>query len=154
VPSRRLQEIWRWNYARKDLQDSMNEDVFVPMIMFCTYQGELKTLVSWPDAIPIALPEVDLMILGREELNKRTKLFSFGKQPGIAVATYESVQKHINSYPMAQGALPYRRVFYEQEPKALAEYFLAQPDMKEKPEIVGFDQVLDDELVQEVTRSK
>jgi hypothetical protein len=70
LPRAALERAWRWNYCKGSLQDRFASlervPCFVPrIILFDRPSGEwpVSTGVIWSDARPIAIPEVDLVIL-------------------------------------------------------------------------------------------
>lgn len=59
LPYELMERCWAWNKARSSLQEQLKaDDIFVPKIMFCLHQKQIKTFITWPDAIPIALSGV------------------------------------------------------------------------------------------------
>jgi hypothetical protein len=70
LPAATLDRIWRWNHDRARWQGAVG-DVFVPKISFLQLAGRLHTFVVWADAMPVALPDVDLLVLVREQLAPR-----------------------------------------------------------------------------------
>src|SRR6185295_3902350 len=81
---------WRWNYGRSDLEEQLGDEVFVPRITYVRRDGRVRSAAVWTDAIPIALPEVDLLLLVREELAPRKLLFLRG-QPDLACAPWSEL---------------------------------------------------------------
>ena len=58
-----LEEAWRWNRVRRDLQEELGNTIFVPRILFFEDAEGIRRGIVWPDAIPMALPEVDFVLV-------------------------------------------------------------------------------------------
>lgn len=142
LPSEHLERIWRWNRARGELQRQLGEGVFVPRISLAVEQGRLVTYAVWGDAIPIALPEVERVALVRDEL-ARGWLF---KRKETAFVDAATVARWVESFPMKEGALPYRLMAYAKPPPELVRAFKEPPALNGQVQSVTFDQVLDSEL--------
>jgi hypothetical protein len=143
LPAARLHEVWRWNLAREALQKSVGEAQFVPVIMFLRLNETLVTAVVWPDGIPSVLPEVDYLIIQREDLAPR-RLFRRSKH--TVFVPWADVHPHIASYHSRNdGVFDLNYVKCPQEIAA----FIRSLD-REEPAITGVtaDQVLDRELVE------
>lgn len=74
-PKRALDAVWKWNFNRDALCDSLGEDLFVPTITFCRFDGELKTAVVWADGVPMLCPYVDIVVLYRDEAAPTARWF-------------------------------------------------------------------------------
>ncbi|MET0551865.1 MAG: hypothetical protein ABW221_02435 [Vicinamibacteria bacterium] len=93
LPAATLERAWRWNYDRQQTQESFG-DVFVPKIAFVQQGGAARTFVVWGDAIPVALPDVDLLLMVRDELAPR-RLFRRKRDVClVAMADAEPVLRH------------------------------------------------------------
>lgn len=71
LPSATLLSAWSWNLERQRLQNNLGESKFVPRVMFILLDGDVKTAAVWPDGIPIAVPDVEYLIVVRKELAPR-----------------------------------------------------------------------------------
>lgn len=57
-----LERAWKWNYLLPAL--CQRSGWMVPRVRFFRHaKGNIRSFVSWPDAIPIALPNVDCVLL-------------------------------------------------------------------------------------------
>jgi len=64
----KMDYFWRYMSSRAALQESLGPDVLVPaMNLHKGRDGSVKTSCIWPDAAKVALPEVDLVLVSREE---------------------------------------------------------------------------------------
>ena len=70
-PGQELESIWSWNYLKRSRQESIQEDIFIPTIMFMIKDGELVTICAWPDAISTLIPQVDYLYIPRKQLAPR-----------------------------------------------------------------------------------
>lgn len=68
LPSKKLQEAWRWNLSRSEIQAHVGESKFVPRIMFLNLDGITITATVWPDGIPVVVTPVDYLCVPRQEL--------------------------------------------------------------------------------------
>lgn len=71
MPTEKLMQAWRWNYAKEDIQTELGESKFVPRVMFSLLNGKPVTIAVWPDGIPIAVPPADIFLVPRQELAPR-----------------------------------------------------------------------------------
>ncbi len=143
LPYAEIERYWKWNFNRDKLQEQMEADVFVPRIMFCREQNEVKSFVIWPDAIPMVLPKVDKVILYKNELAPRR---FFSKQPVTCLVDHEAAQSFFPSQQLCtEEGLSYRQLFHDQPPQNILEFFV-----KQKPvtiQGVAPDSIFDAELV-------
>ncbi len=59
-----------------------------PEILLVELEGHARSFVVWPDAIPITLPRVDLVVIPREELAPRRLLL---RRPDMMLALWNEV---------------------------------------------------------------
>ena len=71
VPAARLQALWRWNYQRERAADYLNTlemlPCFIPKVTPVIVGGALRTIVIWDATIPILLPDVDAILVPRQQ---------------------------------------------------------------------------------------
>jgi hypothetical protein len=82
-----VENVWSWNYNRRKSEEKFDQEFYVAKVMWNGKQGSggpARTICTWPDLIPIILPEyVDQIVLIRTE-SKTTKLGNiFRKKPEI-----------------------------------------------------------------------
>ncbi len=118
-PGDRLQRIWRWNFQRKALQRELGEGVFVPKVSFATVEGALQAFVVWPDAIASYVPEVDVVVLVRDEL---ASWRWFRKSPEMLLAPWKVVASAIGRYPMSPEPQPHVELHYDAPPADLVQF--------------------------------
>ena len=67
-PEAKMEAAWRWNSAKRVMQQKFADTLFVPTVMFGTVDGQLHSLVVWGDGIPMLMPQTDLVIIVRDQL--------------------------------------------------------------------------------------
>lgn len=76
-PLEESNQIWEFNFNRKNIQEEIGDDYFVSRIFFCkTFKdNEIVTLSTWTQHIPNILPKTDYYLLIREykKLFKKVK---------------------------------------------------------------------------------
>ena len=67
-------ELWKWNYLRQSLQNEEGGDIFVPKISLFSQGGRVLAGVVWTDAMPILMPQIDGVVMLRQETAPRKLL--------------------------------------------------------------------------------
>jgi hypothetical protein len=67
LPSCTLHRAWMWNYRRAERQEEVADIQFVPAICPVENRGDVGLAVAWGQAMPILLPAVDFVFVGRQE---------------------------------------------------------------------------------------
>jgi len=68
APRDRMDSFWKYMSSRHELQESLGPDIFVPPInLHRTRDGSVKMSCIWPEAAKIVLPEVDFVLVQKEE---------------------------------------------------------------------------------------
>lgn len=149
LPSATIEAAWRWNVERRARQASLGDTVFVPRVFFFLVEGAVRRVVVWPDVIPIALPEVDFVILHRDDVARQ---WMRRAEPVSSLAPHaQVVEVMMKDAPVQAGALPFR-VY---DPPSLEEhavrFFVEAPEMAQGPVALKTEQVIDREVLDEVT---
>lgn len=63
LKSKEIERYWNWNFRRKDLQQELGENIFVPKIMFSSMDDKISSYIVWTEFYPIALPKTDFVLL-------------------------------------------------------------------------------------------
>jgi len=145
LPTATLTRAWQWNLNRAQLQRTVGESVFVPLVMFASIEGATVTSAVWPDAIPAMLPKVDHLCMSRKELAPR-KLFR--KEPDITFVSWTETEALLLKYGSAdeQGTITLR---YATAPKDIAAFVRKLPEEMRTTLRIFPDRVLDREIVQD-----
>jgi hypothetical protein len=148
LPTEVLTRAWKWNFNRAQVQKSVGDSVFVPLIMFASIEGTTVTSTVWPDAIPALLPRVDHLCISRKVLAPR-KWFS--KEPDVTFISWREAEPTLLKYGSAdpQGTISLR---YDTPPKELATFVRKRPEELRTTLRLFPDRVLDREIVQNAKR--
>lgn len=146
LPAARIETYWRWNRRVAERQEALGEQVFVPRIMFFDVDGAVRSAVAWTDGIPILLPEVDLVIVPREQLAPRRWL---RPKSDIVVFNWDEIRPLLRHARRAEEELPRYEFFHEATPSEIEQLFRAKVQSDPLPRGVPIDQVLDEELVEQ-----
>ena len=144
LSSEEIERVWRWNYQKAALQASLGGSVFVPTINFVRHRGKVRSFVVWGDAVPIALPMSDLVVLYREAL---APFGLFGRKKGVALVEHQVLRPLLPEDRLMEAAEDFHLLTYRTPPAPVANFFKSQPLFKEKLEGLAKDQVLDEELM-------
>jgi hypothetical protein len=146
LPSAELERCWRWNVARGDLQRELGDDVFVPRISFLRRDGGIRSFVVWGDAMPVALPDVDVLMLVRQQLAPR-RLFLF-KPQDVAIARFSELAPLLALGTAVAAPVPHRVFRWDAPPAAVRDFFTARTPFRGGQLGVPVDKILDAELME------
>ena len=86
LPEAKATEWWKYMSIKKELEDSLERDIFVPSLLILMDPAKtLSRLLLWPDGIAQFFPPADYVYVKREK--KRL----FGKKEEAGLVPYESV---------------------------------------------------------------
>lgn len=146
LPTERIESCWRWNRARRQLQQQLaRDDVFVPRILFFEGAGKPLATCVWPDGIPVALPPIDAILVGRQELAPRR---FFGRRSDTCLVMVAEGQPMLERFPLVNADVPYRLLRYAKPPPPVAAFVRSLHPVSEKPTGIAVDKILNAELVQ------
>jgi hypothetical protein len=138
-----IERFWRWNFERGKKQEDAGEGIFVPRVIFFSLLEGVASCVVWGDAIPILLPEVDFVVIVRDELAPRK---FFKRKPDRALISWAQMLPAISSYSYVGDALPYHRLDFRAPPGEILSWIRGlSPHVGELTGIAAAD-VLDREL--------
>lgn len=149
LPTDEIERHWRWNYYSDQLQDSLGEEVFVPHVVFVLSDGKLQSAVVWGDAIPITLPNTDLILMVRDELAPKRGFFR-RKAQDFCIAQTASALKQLKDFEYrTDHDEPYHLLRYDNPPADVLQFFEnAEADTSEK-QVVAIDQILNREAIEQ-----
>ena len=141
-----LETHWRWNYGRRALQQELGDDVFVPRVFYAQSDSGTKAFSVWTDAIPIALPMVDLLFLLRRDLRPAS---STAKPDSIAVVPFTNVEPLLSSGRRIEAPAPGVALEFADPPLPILDLFQEASEAQEVPKGLGFDDVLTLEVLEQ-----
>ncbi|MBK9032210.1 MAG: hypothetical protein IPL61_12975 [Myxococcales bacterium] len=144
LPAATIERVWRWNLERKDLQARLGEDVFVPAISYLALDGRVQTAAVWTDAIPVALPPTDQLVLFRDRLAPRRLL---RRVADVCICPSEEAEVLVRTFAAPSDGAAYRRLRYVAPPAEVRDFFRSRDRWREPIPMIPGDQVLEAELV-------
>jgi hypothetical protein len=148
LPTSKLVAAWSWNFKRQALQSELGESTFVPQIMFLLVSGQVATAAVWPDGIPIAVAEVDYLIVPRRELAPRRFLKRVEDE---ALISWSEAMAILNKHS-AQRSGDCLVLNYSKPPIDVVRFVQSLQKNEQKMKGVAADQVLNRELVEKYGR--
>jgi hypothetical protein len=149
IPAKALENQWTWTFQRDDFAMTLfgeQIDVFVPRVMYVLHEGEAKSLAVWPNLIPTALPQVDLIYVARDEMPEGKR----GRRTKMALVPWSEVKSGLKGYKVRKdGPLPYLLLDYgsaEDAPEAVVKYVHGLPSHEGEVSGLAPDRLLDDDL--------
>lgn len=141
-----LEATWRWNHGRNALQAQLGDDVFVPRIFFFAEGNAVRRLVVWTDAIAMAFPVVDLVLLLRDDFGRQ---FLRKPEPSAALARWDEVAPFLASSETKAAPLPWTLWKPEQLVAEVVRFFVDREELEVPGPIAPLrsPEVLDEEVV-------
>lgn len=143
----RIEQEWRWNYQRAAFQERVGDSVFVPKVSYFLANGALTSGAVWSDAISVALPKVDYILLVRDR-GWASRLLS--REPDVVAVPWSDIEPLAADYRFVAGELGHYQLYWEKPPKEILNFFRDRPPMEIPLEGVSADRVLDEETMAEV----
>jgi len=137
-----LLRIWEWNFARETLQRAVGEDIFIPKISFGWASESVKSFVVWTDGIASFIPEVDVVLLLRNQHRSEQ-----ASDVEILMAPWAQVGALVREYPVSSSPIVHYQLRYSEPPLPILRFFRERHARitKEDFVIIGADSVLDSE---------
>jgi hypothetical protein len=149
LPAAALEAAWRFNYRRPALQERVGPDVHVSPVRLVRHGDAVRTLAIWGDAIPQALPEVDLLLLVRDALRPRGQ-----REEDTCLARFAELRPLLRLARRLEHDGLVVHVFEQDPPPAeLVAYFRAQVPFDDELEALALEDVLTQELVAQSARA-
>jgi hypothetical protein len=137
IPEDMLRAVWEWNYQRPERSDKFENSAFVPRIMFFRIDGRPSRVVIWGMGMPVLLPRVDHVLVGREASGEKC----FGL---VAWSEILEVLQHTR-FDTTKDPIA---LHYFKTPQPIAEWVANVPLIDVKAlERLRLDQILDEELI-------
>lgn len=141
LPAHDIERHWRWNYRREALQSHYGETIFVPRVFFIAEEGVPTSLAVWGDAIPVALPRVDQVMILYPDFNAAAD-----ERPPATLLPWDVLAFSLT--PFKHYTEPAEHWLVEQETliRALMEQTRQLPRLNRQLQGIAPDQILDQEL--------
>jgi hypothetical protein len=146
LPTDKIEACWRWNFAKDNLQKAVGDQVLVPRVEMLAVGGEIRPGVVWPDAVPILLPEVDLVAVHRNELAPRSLII--GKKRDTRLVPWERLAPLLAGFRKGTMGLKCHKLDYATRPQPVEDFVRKIDTPPSKVESVPVDQVLNREMVE------
>jgi hypothetical protein len=150
LPKDKLHDVWRWNYHRASLQDEIEDDKFVPRIMFLLVDGRLSTAIVWGDGVPMVFPAVDYVLVGREQLAPRRWL---RRTEDTTLLPWQDALAMLEPYLLRYGDGSFG-LNYDKVPEPLGKAIQRLESLTQELQLVGMDSVLDADLIDKVLKPR
>ena len=146
-PASAIEAEWRWNFRRAAMQERVGESVFVPKISYFMVNGHLSSGDVWSDAIPVAMPTVECVVIVRDRAWPKRLL---NREPEILAVPFVQLESIASHYRFVQGEPGHYQMYWDSPPLAVIE-FLRGARANDAPfEAVSTDRILDQETMDEV----
>jgi hypothetical protein len=147
-PSKRIREVWHWNYARPPEEELDTATVFVPGIFAVKGDGdEPWSIAIWPPDCPILLPAVDAVLVPVAQGGKSAD--------DLALVTWDEIAPVVKPYQeKAAGLARYRLEMNPSDewPADVTAFLNKTRKAVGKLTGVPLDEILDRELIEEAGR--
>jgi hypothetical protein len=143
--SAELEQIWKWNYSRQKKEEEIQEDIFIPRIMFMLVNGKLGSVCIWPDGISTVIPSVDFLYVPRKVLAPK-KWFEKQKDD-FCILSQKDFSEFLKAYTTDQYELPAFKLPSPNTPKVIKDYVKNLKAYDGEIKGVGYDSVLNSEMV-------
>ncbi len=150
-PTAELENIWRWNIAKDQRETSLKEDLFVPRIMYMTFDGELGSACVWPDGISALIPQVDFLYVPRKDLAPK-KWFK-AKEEDFCVVPRKEFPEFFDYYATDDFEMRSFKLPAPDTPQIVKDYVTKLKPFTGKVARIGFDSILNTELVSKYKRT-
>jgi hypothetical protein len=144
LPGNNLEAIWRWNYVKQETQNNFVEDIFVPGIIFIQKGGKLLSIVVWPDAIPTLIPQVDAIVIPRQELAPRR---IFKKRDDLCIVNFGQALPLLEPFRTNEYVIPSFKLSYSNAPDNIKSFVKNLKPLSGDMNGVPVDQILNEEII-------
>jgi len=136
MPADTLSAAWAWNYRLAE-RKWRNPSCFVPTIAFFRIEGRPSRVVAWGDGMPILLPKVDYVLVGRDAAG----------EPRFGLAPWAEVAEVVERAGFDPTNDPLKLAYFT-TPRPIADWVANIPliDVNALKQLRA-DQIVDDELI-------
>jgi len=146
-PAAAIEAEWRWNLGRASMQERVGESVFVPKISYFLIEGTLRSGAVWSDAIPVAMPAVEYLVVVRDRAWPKRIL---NRDPEILALPFARVEPLASQYRFVTGELGHYQMYWDKPPADVTEFLRTAPLNETAFEGVSADRILDEETMADV----
>jgi hypothetical protein len=146
-PAAAIAAEWRWNFERGAMQERVGESVFVPKISYFLMEGALRSGAVWSDAIPVAMPAVEHLVIVRDRAWPKRIL---NPEPEILAVPFARLQPIASQYRLVPGDLAHYQMYWDKPPSDVVEFLRGAPSNETPFEAVSADRILDEETMADV----
>ena len=141
-----LEAIWHWNFQKEALENSLGEDIFVPRIMFATFDETLRSFCVWPDAIPTLIPAVECVFIVRDEL--APKKWFRKKERDNCLLTFDQLDGPLGLYKTEEYGISTYKLPPSETPGSIKQFIKKLQPSESNISIVTMDSILNQELIE------
>ncbi len=146
LPGEQIEAFWRWNYHRGALQNRIGDRIFVPVVLFVDYDGEVASVAVWTDGIATALPIVDYLFIVRYHLSPSPRMIG-EEEPDLALAAWEDLKPALMDFAYRSDPADHILLDYEETPGTLSELIRSLPAFDVQLSRIPLEKILEEELV-------
>ncbi len=151
-PTKEIEEIWNWNFSKEMKDIEIDEDIFIPRIMYIVVDGVLGSACVWPDGISTLIPYVDFLYVPRKDLAPK-RIFK-KKEEDYCIIPRNNFPDFLNHYVTNEFELKSFKLPSPETPKMIKDYVRKLKPFKGKVEGVGLDSVLNSEIVEKYKKGQ
>lgn len=151
-PTEVLEQIWKWNAAKERRENEIQEDIFIPRIMFMSIDGALGSVCVWPDGISTLIPHVDYLYIPRKEL--APKKFFRKQEEDFCILAKKDFPEFFDFYVLSDFEFKTSKLPSPDTPKAVKDFVRGLNKFDGQVEGVRYDSVLNSELVLKYQRGQ
>ena len=138
--SKKIGEVWEWNYQLAALREKEGENIFAPTIFAAEVNKEAKAVVIWPPDCAILLPVVDGVMVPLAQSGKESE--------ELALVSWEEVFSLARPYLQSAAGIKRYRLAFQEWPSDIAGFLGKRRKAIGKLKGVPMDDILDRELVE------
>lgn len=150
MPADQVREAWRWNRGRQAYHGRRPGSLFVPRVHFFAYDGDVGRGIIWPDAIPLALPPVDLLLVSLPE----EMLDDEGAADKYVIGYEEFLEGAEAAAEQTDDPEPHLVLSWEEVPTDVVEHVVEVGGVAKPDELEGLsaEHIFEEELIEQIER--
>ncbi len=151
MPADQVREAWRWNRGRQAYHGRRPGSLFVPRIHFFSHDGDVSRGIIWPDAIPVALPPVDLLLVSLPE-----EMLDDEGAPDKFVIGYDAFLEGAEAAAeQTDEPEPHLVLSWEETPTDVIEHVIEAGEVVSPEELEGLsaEHIFEQELIEQIEQS-